>query len=86
MSISTVIMMKGMAALARPACGGAEVMRGASFHAVVRRFLGDLHVVDVALADAGRGDLDELGGCCMSSMTRSRSSASTHAGRRPSGR
>src|SRR5262245_9123840 len=27
---------------------------------VVRRLLRDLHVVHVALADAGRGDLDEL--------------------------
>jgi hypothetical protein len=31
------------------------------FGPVVRRFLRDLHVVHVALADAGRGDLDELG-------------------------
>src|SRR5690349_14798324 len=30
-------------------------------HAVVRRFLGDLHVVDVALALAGAGDHHELG-------------------------
>src|SRR3989344_2850721 len=29
--------------------------------AVVRRFLGDLHIVHVAFADTGGGDLDELG-------------------------
>src|SRR5215468_12257202 len=29
--------------------------------AVVRRLFGDLHVVDMALADARRRDLDELG-------------------------
>src|SRR5438477_4914379 len=33
----------------------------ASLHPVVGRFLGDLHVVHVALADPGRGDLHELG-------------------------
>ena len=32
-----------------------------SFDVVVRRFLGDLHVVDMGFADAGRGDLDETG-------------------------
>src|SRR6218665_2369762 len=31
------------------------------FRPVVRRFLGDLHVVDVALTDACGSDLDELG-------------------------
>jgi hypothetical protein len=30
-------------------------------HVVIRCFLGDLHIVDVRLADAGRSDLDELG-------------------------
>ena len=31
------------------------------FHAIVRCFLGDLHVVDVRFANAGRGNLDKLG-------------------------
>ena len=35
-----------------------------SFDAVVRRFLGDLHVVHVRLAHARRRDLDELGLAC----------------------
>src|SRR5689334_22874868 len=50
MSIRTVAMMNGMAA-----------PRAASLRTVVRCFLGDLHVVDVALAHARGADLHELG-------------------------
>ena len=53
MSISTVIMMNGIAAWRLPASpAGASLGGRSSFGAVVRRFLRDLHVVDVALADA----------------------------------
>ncbi len=42
-------------------CLGPETRDSRSFHPIVRRFLGDRHVVDVALAHAGRGDADQLG-------------------------
>ena len=54
--------------------------------AVVRRFLGDHHVVDVALARAGRGDANQPGlGLQVPDRWRSRSSPCRRAGRRPAG-
>ena len=55
--------MKRMAA-GRPAATVSVVIgkpEAPSFHAVVGCFLGDPHVVDVALPDACGGDLDEFG-------------------------
>src|SRR5690606_8042040 len=56
---------------------------GASFSPVVRRFLGDLHVVHVALADAGGRDLDELG--LLLHVGDGRAAAITHAGAQAAG-
>src|ERR1700712_329794 len=64
MSISTVAMMNGIAAFRGSFPTGASGLEVSvmprSFHPVVRGFLGDLDVVDMALAHAGRRDLDEL--------------------------
>ena len=58
----------------------------ASFNVVVRRFLGDLHVVHVRFADAGRGDFDELGlGTHARRWWRRRGSPCSNAGRPSAG-
>jgi hypothetical protein len=66
---------------------GLDGGKKASVCPVVGRFLGDLHVVHVAFADTGRGDLDELRlvRACLRSW-RSRSSPCWRARRRPSGK
>ena len=68
----------------RRRCRPGHVLR--SLDPVVRRFLHDLHVVHVRLADACRGDLDELAPCATARRwSRSRNSPSPRAGRPSAG-
>src|SRR3990167_2060140 len=91
MSSRTVTMMNGMAAwrpLVEPigiSCQwfrkAASKGQGPSFHAVVGRFLGDLHVVDVAFTDTGSRDLDEL--CLVAHVFDGAATAVAHGSAQP---
>src|ERR1700749_2284960 len=52
--------LKSLSPNSRKAAGCPSVHRMYSFAPIVRRFLGDGHVMDVALAHAGAGDAHEL--------------------------
>ena len=74
---------RGLIGLAATLVIDASLISG---NAVVRRFLGDLHVVHVALAHAGAGDAHELRAACASRRWWCcRCSPSRRAGRRPAG-